>query len=83
VRAIVLLAAGPGWALLDLAPMLQAGLIGAGVGAIVGRVVINRLERRSGELAGRRVRELDVRWTLGTAILFFLGSLGLRVALSL
>ena len=49
-------------ALLDLR-FFQEGLIGAGIGALFGRFMVQRAERRGGELSPRRVRQLDFRWT--------------------
>jgi hypothetical protein len=48
--------------LLDL-PFLQEGLIGAAVGALIGKVFIRRAEQRGDELSPRRVRQLELRWT--------------------
>lgn len=48
--------------LLDLR-FMQEGLVGAGIGALFGRYLIHRAERRDGELSPKRVRQLDFRWT--------------------
>jgi hypothetical protein len=80
VRSIILLSAGPALALLDLARVVQDGLIGAGIGAVAGRVVISRRERRGGELKGQRIRQIEVNWTLALAFFAVLGRLGFGVA---
>jgi len=43
--------------------LFQEGLIGASFGALFGRLMIHRAERRGGELRPRRVQELNLRWT--------------------
>jgi len=46
-------------------PLLTDVLIGAGAGAIVGKLVSTRLERRRGaDLDARRIRQLGIAWTL-------------------
>ena len=50
--------------MLDKLPLLTDALIGAGAGVLVGKLLIQRLERRGGELPAPRVRQLEWTWTL-------------------
>lgn len=67
-------------AVLDELTLLTDALIGVGIGIIVARLLIYRLERRHGELPGKRVRQLETTWTLigiGGAILIYILAEGL------
>ena len=54
-------------AFLDAIPVVQDTLIGAGIGTLAGKLAIRRLERRHGELASRRVREIEAAWITALA----------------
>jgi hypothetical protein len=72
VRLVVLLAAVSLLVRLDVGGLFRDFLAGAGIGAIVGRILIARLERRGGELVPPRVRHIELTWTCGSAFLGFL-----------
>jgi len=42
--------------------LFQDCLIGAGVGAIVGKALVHRTEQRGTELTGSRVRHIEIVW---------------------
>ncbi len=46
-------------AVLDAIPAVRDTLIVAGVGALVAKLAIRRLERRHAELSGRRIRQIE------------------------
>jgi len=48
--------------LIDLGQIVQVGLIGAGVGTIASKAVVDRSERRRGELPARRIRDIEFAW---------------------
>jgi hypothetical protein len=50
------------FAALESIPLVNDILLGAGFGAIVGKLVVHRVESRRGEVPPRRVRQLDLRW---------------------
>ena len=54
-------------ALTDL-PVLPDALIGVGIGAVVAKLLIWRLERRGTELTSRRTRQIEAVW-IGVALL--------------
>jgi hypothetical protein len=58
---------------------IQELLIGAGIGSVVGKLLVHRSERHRGkELAPRRVRQIEMIWiSIGVTISFIY-----RVALS-
>lgn len=65
-------------AVLNDLPVLPDLLVGAGAGAIAGRLLATRLEKREGaELTARRIRQIETRWTLlGGALGLAIGALG-------
>jgi hypothetical protein len=69
------------FALLEPARVLQDGLIGAGIGAIVSKAIVHRAERIRGELPPQRVRQIDLVWIGLLGGLALLLSLGARVGL--
>jgi len=61
-------------AALDQLPLLTDAVIGAAAGVVVAKLLVGRLERRHGELAAPRVRQLGLRWTvvgIGFALLIY------------
>jgi hypothetical protein len=69
------------FAVLESLPLVNDTLLGAGFGAIVGKFIVHRVERRRGEIPARRVRQLDLRWIgFGAAAATAL-SLGVRLLL--
>lgn len=54
----------------DVTHMVQQGLVGAGLGALLGKAVVRRMERRRGELSAASVRDLEISWASRMAILF-------------
>lgn len=78
--------AGPGGRPLVLVPAaldslvpLADTLIGLGVGAAAGRLVVYRRERGDRELSARRAREITTRWELFLALLGGLVGAGLEL----
>lgn len=51
-------------AVAEALPVLQDALLGAGAGAIVGRLVIRYRERDGRELSAREVRRIEGAWTV-------------------
>ena len=51
-------------AVLEALPIIQDALLGAGAGAIVGRLVIRYRERGGRELDAREVRRIEGAWTM-------------------
>ena len=45
-------------------PGLSEVVIGIAVGTLVGKLVVRRYERRSGEISAMRVRQLEAAWIL-------------------
>lgn len=60
-------------AALDSIPGLSDALIGLGIGTLVGKLAVQRLERRSGELTAVRIRQIETRWVGSSVVaaLFF------------
>ena len=68
-------------AVLDQLPLLTDAMIGAGAGAIAGKFIVRRLERRGDELPAARVRQLEWTWTglgIALAVALYLTVQGLR-----
>ena len=63
ILALLGITAASTLAVLDKLPLLTDALIGAGAGVLVGKLLVRRLERRHGELASPRVRQLEWTWT--------------------
>jgi hypothetical protein len=55
-------AAGASLAALSDLPVIPDALIGIGVGAAIGKLLIWRLERDGDELASRRARQIEAVW---------------------
>ena len=56
-------------------------MIGAGAGALAGKFIVRRLERRGDELPAARVRQLEWTWTglgIALAVALYLTVQGLR-----
>jgi hypothetical protein len=62
-------------ALVGSAPSAQDLLVGAGIGSILGRLIVHWSEqRREGELPAHRVRQIEITWiAVGVTIRFMLG----------
>jgi hypothetical protein len=54
--------------------LLNDMAMGAGLGAIAGKVVVSRAERRRGELPPHEVRQVEVAWIMAGSVV--LGALG-------
>jgi outer membrane lipoprotein SlyB len=78
------LSAASALAISDRVPLLTDVLIGAGAGAIAGKLVSTRLERRRGtDLDARRVRQLDLAWTLAGVAFALLANAVIAIAAGL
>ncbi len=69
----------PSLAALNDLPVLPDVLIGVGAGAATAKLLIWRLERRSGDLPARRARQIEAIWIGACAIFAALISTGAEV----
>jgi len=67
-------------AALESVPGLSDALIGLGIGTVVGKLTVRRLERRHGELPAARIRHIETVW-IGVWICVALTARGVVAAL--
>jgi hypothetical protein len=66
------------FASLNLSQTLNDCLVGAGMGTLLSRLVVQKLEKSEGERPGRRIRQIEVAWILSIGCLALALSLALR-----
>ena len=54
--------------------LFQDALVGAGLGSVVGRLIVHRSERRRGEeWTAMRVRQVEAKWIMGGIAMVVIG----------